>query len=121
MAGCARASSCRCVPTSPVPSGFPPRPLRIPPDHVALLDAAGKPLAPALPLPVEHDETVDLDVLTNGVEDRALLIPAAPFATDTYTFTWSLDRARYRTPVVDDTTHYRATVTSEVPILSTGG
>jgi hypothetical protein len=106
--------------TPPVPPGFPPRPLRTPPDHVALLDATGRPLAPALPLPFEREETVDLDVLTNSVEDRALLIPAGPLAADTYTFTWTIDRQRYRSPVVDDTTHYRATAATVTPILPTG-
>jgi hypothetical protein len=107
--------------TPPVPPGLPPRPLRIPLDHVALIDATGRPLAPALPLPFEHEETVGLDVLTSSVEDRALLIPAAPLAPDTYTFTWTIDRQRYRSPIVDDTTHYRATVATVIPILSTGG
>ncbi|HEY4632683.1 MAG TPA: hypothetical protein VIH00_02105, partial [Candidatus Limnocylindrales bacterium] len=102
-------------PTPPVPPGFPPRPLRIPVNHIVLLDREGRPLTPALPLPFEHDETVDLHVLTNSTEDRALLIPSAPFATDTYTFTWTLDRQRYRTPVVDDRTHYQASVTREIP------
>jgi len=105
-------------PTPPVPPTLPPRPLRIPPDHIALLDAAGRPLTPALPLPVEHEEAVDLHVLTNSVEDRALVIPSAPLASDTYTFTWTLERQRYRSPVVDDTTHYRATVTTVIPILA---
>ena len=75
----------------------------------------------ALPLPFEHDETVDLDILTNSVEDRALLIPAEPLSPDTYTFTWTIERQRFRSPVVDDATHYRAGVTTLVPIMSTGG
>jgi hypothetical protein len=107
--------------TPPVSPGFPPRRLRIPLDHIAFLDVEGNPVTPALPLPFEHDETVDLDILTNSVEDRALLIPAAPLSPDTYTFTWTIERKRYRSPVVDDTTHYRATVTTIVPIMSTGG
>jgi hypothetical protein len=47
------------------------------------------------------------------------LIPSAPLATDTYTFTWTLDRQRCRSSVADDTTHYRATVTTVMPILAT--
>jgi hypothetical protein len=105
-------------PTPPVPPGLPPRPLRIPVDHVVLLDAGGRPLTPALPLPVEHEETVALQVLTNSAENRALLIPAGPLASDTYTVTWTVDRQRYRSPVADDTTNYRATVTTTIPILT---
>ena len=107
--------------TPPVPPGFPPRRLRVPVNHIALIDVTGSLVAPALPLPFEHDETVDLDILTNSVEDRALLIPAAPLSPDTYTFTWTIERQRFRSPVVDDTTHYRASVTTLVPIMSTGG
>lgn len=88
--------------------GFPPRPLRVPADHIALLDATPRPLSPPLPLPVEHDETVEVDVLTNSAEDRVLLIPAGPLAPHSYTFRFGIDRARYRSPVVDDLTRYRA-------------
>jgi hypothetical protein len=107
-------------PAPPVGPGLPRRPLRIPVDHVALLDATGQPLAPALPLPFAHDEAVDLAVLTNSVEDRALLIPAAPLATDTYRFAWTIDRPRYRAVVVDETTNYRASVITAVPIRGLG-
>ena len=108
-------------PTPPVAPGFPPRPLRVPRDYVALLDAVGGLLAPPLPLPVETEQEVALAILTNSVEDRALLIPAAPLASDTYTFAWSLDRERYRAAVADDDTRYRASVTTAIPILATGG
>ena len=73
-----------------------------------LLDAEGLPLAPALPLPVEQDVAVPLALLSNDVEDRVLLIPSAPMAADTYTWTWSIDRARYRSAVIDDEVRYRA-------------
>jgi hypothetical protein len=105
--------------TPPAVPGPPPRPLRIPVDHVALLDVTGRPLSPALPLPVEHQETVELKVLTNSVENRALLIPASPMAPDIYTFNWAIDRPRYRSLVVDDTVRYRASAVSAVT-LSTG-
>jgi len=95
-------------PTLPTPPPRPPRPLRLPIDHVMLLDAEGLPLAPALPLPVEQDVAVPLALLSNDVEDRVLLIPSAPMAADTYTWTWSIDRARYRSAVVDDEVRYRA-------------
>jgi hypothetical protein len=108
-------------PTPPVLPGLPPRPLRIPVNHVALLDAAGRPVAPVLPLPVEHDATVDLRVLTNGIEDRALLIPASPMAPDVYTFNWTIDRPRYRSPVVDDTVRYRAAAVSTVTLAASTG
>jgi len=69
-------------PTLPTPPPRPPRPLRLPIDHVMLLDAEGLPLAPALPLPVEQDVAVPLALLSNDVEDRVLLIPSAPMAAD---------------------------------------
>jgi hypothetical protein len=96
--------------------GFPPRPLRVPADHIALLSIADQPLTPPLPLPVERRVTVDLVVLTNSIEDRALLIPTSPLAPDAYTFDWTIDRVRFRSPVVDNSTRYRevATFTAEV-------
>jgi hypothetical protein len=107
--------------TPPVLPGLPPRPLRIPVNHIALLDAAGRPVSPVLPLPVEHDATVELRVLTNSAEDRALLIPASPMAPDIYTFNWAIDRPRYRSPVVDDSVRYRGTAVSAVTLtVSTG-
>ncbi len=105
-------------PTPPTLPGLPPRPLRIPVNHVALLDGTGRPVSPALPLPVEHDETVEMRVLTNSAEDRALLIPASPMAPDVYTFKWSIDRPRYRSPVVDDTVRYRASAVSTVTLTA---
>lgn len=104
--------------TPPTLPGLPPRPLRIPTNHFALLDAAGRPVSPVLPLPVEHDATVELKVLTNSTEDRALLIPSSPMAPDLYTFNWAIDRARYRSPVVDDTVRYRATAVSAVTLTA---
>jgi hypothetical protein len=93
------------VPTSP------PRPLVVPPDHLALVGASGRPLTPTgLPLPVDHDEVIALNVLTNSREDQALLIPARPLPPDTYTFTFRLDRPRYRTGVPDEASNYRAEV-----------
>lgn len=50
----------------------------------------------------------------------ALLIPAAPLATDTYRFAWTIDRRRYRAVVVDGTTNYRASVITAVPIRGAG-
>jgi hypothetical protein len=102
--------------TPPVLPGIPPRPLRILVDHIALLDVAGRPVAPVLPLPVERDATIKLHVLTNSVEDRALLIPASPMGTDVYTFSWAVDRPRYRSPVVDDIVRYRATAVSSLTL-----
>ena len=107
--------------TPPTLPGLPPRPLRIPTNHFALLDAAGRPVSPVLPLPVEHDATVELKVLTNSTEDRALLIPSSPMAPDLYTFNWAIDRARYRSPVVDDTVRYRATAVSAVTLTASTG
>ncbi len=104
--------------TPPTLPGFPPRPMRVPERHVVLLDAAGRPLTPALPLPFEQDVTVALLVLTNSIEDRALLIPAAPMEADTYTVNWTIDRPRYRSPVEDDTTRYRATAVSSVTLTN---
>ena len=104
--------------TPPNLPGFPPRPMRIPERHVVLLDVAGRPLTPALPLPFEQDVTVALLVLTNSIEDRALLIPAAPMEADTYTFNWTIDRPRYRSPVEDDTTRYRAAAVSSVTLTN---
>jgi hypothetical protein len=104
--------------TPPVIPGVPPRPLRIAVNQIALLDGTGRPVAPVLPLPVEHDEAVALKVLTNGTEDRALLIPASPMASDIYTFDWAIDRPRYRSPVADDTVRYRATAVSAVTLTA---
>jgi hypothetical protein len=108
-------------PTPPALPGFPPRPVRIPVDHIVLLDAAGRPVSPVLPLPVDRVVTVDLLLLTNSVEDRALLIPTSPMGPDLYTFNWAIDRERYRSPVVDDTVRYRANVVMPVtltPLMS---
>jgi hypothetical protein len=104
--------------TPPTLPGFPPRPLRIPVDHIVLLDVMGRPVAPVLPLPIEHEEIVELDVLTNSTEDRALLIPTSPMSADVYTFGWALDRVRYRSPVDDDTVHCRATAVSTVTLTT---
>ncbi|WP_327085605.1 hypothetical protein OIE66_25020 [Nonomuraea sp. NBC_01738] len=62
------------------------------------------------------DEAVDVAVLTNSVEDRALLIPAAPLAPGTYVLSFALDRSRYRAAAQDATTNYRATATMTVSI-----
>jgi hypothetical protein len=98
--------------TPPTVPGFPPRRLRIPVDHIALLDAAGRPLAPAIPLPVERVVTVAAAILTNSVEDRALWIPATALEPDDYTFTFSVDRPRYRA----DPTPYRVSAATSVRI-----
>ena len=98
--------------TPPTVPTCPPRRLQIPVDHVALLDAAGRPLAPAVPLPVERDVTVAVAILTNSVEDRALLIPATALEPDDYTFTFSVDRPRYRA----DSAPYRASAAITVVI-----
>jgi hypothetical protein len=103
---------------APLRPGFPPRPIRLPIDHLVLLDADGLPLTPALPLPVEQDVVVPLDVLTNEDEDRVLLIPAAPLAADTYTWHWSIDRARYRAPQEDDAVRYRAGASWRVTLVA---
>jgi hypothetical protein len=96
--------------------GFPPRPLRVPADHIVLLDAAPEPVSAPIPLPTEREVTVPASILTNSVEDRALLIPDGPLAADAYTFTFSVDRARLRTPVIDETTRYRRSATLTVTI-----
>ncbi len=98
--------------TPPALPGFPPRRLQIPVDHVALLDAAGRPLAPAIPLPVDREVTVAIAILTNSVEDRALLLPATPLESDDYTFTFTVDRPRYRA----DPAPYRASAAIAVRI-----
>jgi hypothetical protein len=103
-------------PAPPAVPGLPRRLLRIPADQVALLDAAGRPLSPTLPLPVEHQETVELNVLSNSVEDRALLIPASPMGAGVFAFSWAIDRPRYRSPVVDDTVRYREAAVSTVTL-----
>ncbi len=100
------------VTTLPAVPGFPPRRLRLPVDHIALLDAAGRPLAEAIPLPIERDEAIEWTILTNSVEDRALLIPTAVLQPDTYSFTFGIDRPRYR----DDPTPYRSSVVAAVRI-----
>jgi hypothetical protein len=75
-----------------------------------------------LPLPVEREVTVEQSVLTNGIEDRALLIPASPMGADTYTFSWAIDKPRFRSPVEDDAVRYRAAAVSAVTLtLPTGG
>ena len=89
--------------------------LQISVDHVALLDAAGRPLAPAVPLPVERDVTVAVAILTNSVEDRALLIPATALEPDDYTFTFSVDRPRYRADSTPNRASAAITVVIEPP------
>ncbi len=109
-------------PTPPVAPGFPPRPLRVPSGpRRAARRRRRPPGARRCRSRSRPSEEVALAILTNSVEDRALLIPAAPLASDTYTFTWSLDRQRYRAAVADDDTRYRASVTTAIPILATGG
>jgi len=98
--------------------GFPPRPIRLPVDHVLLVDADGVPLAPALPLPLEQDVVVPLAVLSNDVEDRVLVIPAGPMEADTYTWTWTIDRARYRAAMVDDGVSYRRSAEWRVTVAA---
>jgi hypothetical protein len=36
---------------------------------------------------------------------------------DMYTFTWTIDRPRYRSPIDDDTVHYRANAVSTVALI----
>jgi len=67
-------------------------------------------------LPFDHDEVVAVAVLTNGVEDTALLIPSTPFGAGPYTFTWAIDRPRHRSAVVDDTVRYRASAVMNLTI-----
>jgi hypothetical protein len=94
--------------TPPFRPGLPRRPL--PAGTVVLLDRFGDPVSPVLPLPVTTVKTVDLTVLTDAAEDKALLVPATPLSSDDYELTLSLDRPRYRSAVVDDTTNHRASV-----------
>ena len=105
-------------PRPPMTPGFPPRPIRLPVDHVLLVDADGVPLAPALPLPLEQDVVVPLAVLSNDVEDRVLVIPAGPMEADTYTWTWTIDRARYRAAMVDDGVSYRRSAEWRVTVAA---
>jgi hypothetical protein len=104
----------------PLGPGFPPRPIRIPRDHVVLLAANGRLLGPPLPLPVEHVETVPLTVVTNSTDDAALLVPPAPLEPDTYTLTWAIDRARHRADTPDDDSNYRARATLDVVVPHRG-
>lgn len=85
-----------------------PRPRAMPPDHVALLDRHGAIIAGVIPLPAVRTEIVALTVLTNAIEDRAILVPAAPLAPDRYTLHLGLDRVRYRSAVPDSDSRYRA-------------
>jgi hypothetical protein len=94
--------------TPPQRPGSPRRPL--PAGTVVLLDRFGDPVSPVLPLPVTTTMAVDLTILTNAAEDKALLVPATPLSPDDYDLTLSLDRPRYRSAVVDDITNHRASV-----------
>jgi len=98
------------------PAAPPPRPRRFPVDHVGLFDGGGELLGALLPLPVERDEEVPLTLISNGVEDRILLIPQSPLVPDVYTVTFRLDRERYRSAVADDDSRYRATAVLRVPL-----
>ena len=100
--------------TPPQLPTFPPRPLPLPPDHIVLLDGTRRPITPPVPLPIERIEALDLIVLTNSAEDRALLIPAQAFAPDTYTFELAIDRPRFR----GDPSPYQQTATLVVPLGS---
>ena len=94
-------------PASPLtPTRLRPRVMGV--GTVALLDRFGQLVGEVLPLPVEQDETVALTVIANGAEDKALLVPATPMRPDDYRFAFEVDRVRYRSAVVDDTTNYRA-------------
>lgn len=85
-----------------------PRPPRMPVDHVALLDRRGVVLGNVIPLSARRTGTVPLTVLTNAVEDRALLVAPTPLEPDTYTLHLAIDRVRYRAAVPDDDSRYRA-------------
>ena len=102
-------------PTPPLTPTFPqPQLMRV--GTVALLDRFGALLGTVVPLPVERDETIELTILTNGAEDKALLLPSTPMRPDEYRFGFELDRVRYRSAAVDDTTNYRATSTWTVDL-----
>ena len=96
-------------PLPPLTLTFPPRPHRFPVDHVGLFDVDGDLLGVPLPLPVERDEEVPLTLISNSVEDRALLIPqGVPGAGHLHLHVDDRTAATPSAPLVDDTTHYRA-------------
>ena len=94
----------------------------IAPGEIGVFDGRGRPLLPPFPLPpVPAWVTVLTRVLTSGDERRALIIPLggsftshAPLGAGTYRFSFSIDRARWRTETPDDTSNYRASKTLAV-------
>lgn len=100
--------------TPPFGPGPPRRSL--PAGAVVLLDRFDEPVSPVLPLPVTTIEVVDLAVLSDAAEDKALLVPATPLPAGDYDLTLSLDRPRYRSAVVDGTTNHQASVTLSVTL-----
>jgi hypothetical protein len=95
---------------------FPRRPRRFPADHIGLFDAQDEVIGALLPLPVERDEVVPLVVLSNSSEDRVLLIPLTPFASDLFTFSFAVDRERYRSAGADAEARYRRSATLRVAL-----
>jgi hypothetical protein len=84
------------------------------PNEFALLDAAHELVVPQfIPIITVTLEPVAAQLLANGDETKALLIPALgsqhmPLASGDYRLDFRLDRARYRSDAPDDESNYRA-------------
>jgi hypothetical protein len=82
--------------------------------ELGLADDRGRVIGPFVPVTEAIDLDVELVILTNGDETRALLIPvtvggaSAPQTAGRYRLQLDLDRQRFRTQTADPTTNYRA-------------
>ncbi|MGH8607749.1 MAG: hypothetical protein ACREX9_10095, partial [Gammaproteobacteria bacterium] len=76
------------------------------------VDDQDHPLVPPLPSPAPFVwSPVETQILTNGDETCALIVPTVPLTAGTYRFAFAIDRRRWRTATPDATSNYRASVT----------
>jgi hypothetical protein len=85
------------------------------PGDVVVTDTDDTPLTPAPITPTTYTFVdVPTRILTNGSETVALMIPTnggdglKPLADGSYSFEFSIDRARFRSQTPDDISNYRA-------------
>lgn len=79
------------------------------------VDDQGDPLLPPLPSPTPFVwSPVATQILSNGDETCALIVPSVPLSAGTYRFAFEIDRRRWRSATPDSTSNYRAGVTLEL-------
>jgi hypothetical protein len=82
------------------------------PGDFVVVDDQGHPLLPPLPSPAPIlSAPVETQILTDGDEIRALIVPAVPLTAGTYRLALAIDRPRWRTATPDAASNYRTDVT----------